>query len=254
MSSWNNKDWDLCWYYSSSTGCRKENCTWRHEISMDRHFQNRYKKKRSMRGYHRRDSWWKPSVPFYLINQHNNGGIEEHHSSAFWPEVGNRHVSSVSSQPIRKYRYQRGAENFRLVSSSISESSQCIASAVTSTANSIKSRGGSNSDGEEIKNAEVVSGKEVKNQKEKSSIGVEVQGDVKTPKKLLKANVNLDKKIASVLSPFAKVFIPRVNLARSTSERKATLEESKVENIPSTKMKLPLDVEAGQTIIDEVKE
>jgi len=222
---------------------------------MDRHFQNRYKKKRSMRGYYRRDSWLKPGVPFYLINQHKNGGIEEHHCSAFWPEVGNRHVSSVSSPPIRHYRYQRGAENFRLVSSSISESSQCIASAVTSTANSIKSRGESDSDGEEIKNAEVVPGKKVvKNQKEKCSIGVEVLGDVKTPKKLLKANVNPDTKIVSVLSPFAKVFIPRVNLTRSTTERKATLEESKVENIPITKMKLPLDVEAGQTIIDEVKE
>jgi len=155
---------------------------------------------------------------------------------------------------MRKYRYQRGTENFRLVSSSMSESSQCIASAVTSSANSIKSCGESDSDGEETKNAEVVPGKKVKNLKEKSSIGVELLGDVKTPKKLLKANLNSDKKIASVLSPFAKVFIPRVNLARSTSERKATLEESKVENVPSTKIKLRLDVEAGETIIDEVKE
>jgi len=154
---------------------------------------------------------------------------------------------------MRKYQYQQGTENFHIVSSSVSESSPCIASAVTSTANSIKSCGESRSECE-IKNAEVVPRNEVKKKQLKSSSGTEVLGEFKTPQKLLNVSVTRDKKLTSVLSPFAKVFIPSVNLARSLSERKATLEESKGENITSTKLKLSLDVKTGETIIGEAKE
>jgi len=221
---------------------------------MDRHFQSRYKKKPSMRRYKRWNSRIKPHVPFYSIKQHNNSGIVEHHRSAYWPEVRNHHVLSVASEPMRKYQYQQGPENFHLVTSSVSESSPCIASAVTSTANSIKSCDESRSECEEIKNAEVVTRNEVKKQQVKSSNGSEVLGELKTPQKLLNVSVTRDKKITSVLSPFAKVFIPSVNLARSFSERKATLEESKVENITSTKIKLSLDLKVGETILGEAKE
>jgi len=265
MSYRNNGDWDLCWYYSSSTGCKKENCTWRHEISAPRHSQNRlyeksanrysqnhYNKSLGMRRY-RGDSRRTPVVPFYSMKQYRNGGSDELCGPVYNPEVGNGHSPRVNSRLIRKYRYQHGTENFLSGSNPMSESSPGFAS-TTSSVSSVKSRGESDPDCEEIKNAEVVPGK-VKNQKSLSSIILEeALGESEKQKKLLKVKMDREKKIVSVLSPFAKVFVPGVNITTSTNERKVTLEETKDENIPIAKMEKLVGLKSGETVIHEVKE
>jgi len=265
MSYRNNGDWDLCWYYSSSTGCKKENCTWRHEISAPRHSQNRlyeksanrysqnhYNKSLGMRRY-RGDSRRTPVVPFYSMKQYRNGGSDELCGPVYNPEVGNGHSPRVNSRLIRKYRYQHGTENFLSGSNPISECSLPGIASTTSSVSSFKSRGESDPEVEEIKNAEVDPGKG-KNQKFISSISlVKVLGESETEKKLLK-EMNREKKIVNVLSPFAKVFVPNVNIMTSTNERKGTFEETKDENIPIAKEEKLVSLKSGDTIIHEVIE
>jgi len=274
MSYRNNGDWDLCWYYSSSTGCKKENCTWRHEISAPRHSQNRryeksanrysqnhYNKSLGMRRYNRGDSRRTPVVPFYSMKQYRNGWSDERNGSVYYPEVGNGHSPRVNSRLIRKYRYQHGTENFLSGSNPMSECSLPGIASTTSSVSSVKSRGESdpeveeikNGEVEEIKNAEVDTGK-VKSQKIISSINLEeVLGGSKTQKKLPK-EMNREKKTVSVLSPFAKVFVPSVNIMTSTNERKGTFEETKDENIPIAKMEKLASLKSGDNIIHEVIE
>jgi len=193
MSYRNNEDWDLCWYYSSSTGCKKENCTWRHEKSADRSSQNLYKKSRGLRRYNRADSRRTPVLPFYSMKQYRNGGSDERYDSLYYPELGNVHSPGVNSRLIRKDRYQHGTENFLSGQNPMSESSPGFES-TTSSASSVKSRGESDPECEEIKNAEVVPGK-VMNQKSLSFIILEkALGESETQKQLLKVKMNREKK------------------------------------------------------------
>jgi len=187
------------------------------------------------------------------MKQYRNGGSDELCGPVYNPEVGNGHSPRVNSRLIRKYRYQHGTENFLSGSNPMSESSPGFAS-TTSSVSSVKSRGESDPDCEEIKNAEVVPGK-VKNQKSLSSIILEeALGESEKQKKLLKVKMDREKKIVSVLSPFAKVFVPGVNITTSTNERKVTLEETKDENIPIAKMEKLVGLKSGETVIHEVKE
>lgn len=162
--------------------------------------------------------------------QYRNSGSDGRYGFVYYPELGNVRSPRDNSRLIRKYRYQHGTENFGPDSNPMSESSQGIAS-TTSSFSSVKSRGERDPEGEEIKNAEVIPG-EVKNQKNISSICFEeVLGESDLQKKQQNAKMNREKKIVSVLSPFAKVFVPGVNITTPTNEMKAALEETKDENI-----------------------
>jgi len=266
MSYRNNEDWDLCWYYSSSTGCKKENCTWRHEIPADGHSQNRrheksadrysqnlYKKSRGMRRYNRGDSRRTAAVAFYSMKQYRNGGSDEGYDSLYYPEVGNGHSPRVNSRLIRKYRNQQGSENFLSGSNPMSESSPGFVS-TTSSVSSVKSRGESDPENEEIKNAEVVPGKFMNQKSLSSNVLEEALGESETQKKLPKVKLNRENKFVSVLSPFAKVFVPGVSTTTSTNERKGTLEETKDEDIPIAKMEKLVGLKSGEIIIHEAKE
>lgn len=159
-------------------------------------------------------------------NQYRNGGSDAWYGSVYYPELVNVRSPRDNSRLIRKNRYQHGVENFGSDSNPMSVSSQGIAS-TTSSLCSVKSRGEHDPEGEENKNAEVISGK-VKNQKSISSICFEeVLGESDIQKKQQNAKMNREKKIVSVLSPFAKVFVPGVIITTPTNEMKAALEETK---------------------------
>jgi len=234
---------------------KKENCTWRHEIpadgysqnrrhekSADRYSQNLYKKSREMRRYNCGDSRRTAAVAFYSMKQYRNGGSDEGYDSLYYPEVGDGHSPRVNSRLIRKYRNQQGSENFLSGSNPMSESSPGFVS-TTSSVSSVKSRGESEPECEDIKNAEVVPGNLE-----------EALGESETQKKLPKVQLNRENKFVSVLSPFAKVFVPGVSTTTSTNERKGTLEETKDEDIPIAKMEKLVGLKSGEIIIHEAKE
>jgi len=248
MSYRNKEDWDLCWYYLSGTGCRNKNCTWRHQNSAGRRFLNRIRKKRGMRRYYRGDSRKKPGAPFYPIVQHEDGGVEDQYGLVHYPEIGNGYASKMSIK-LMKHRGHR--QETRTSPMSLSSP---VKTAPNSSSISIKSQGGSDSEGDIAKNAEAPMRKKVKVQKLERSKGLEgVLGEIQTTERLLKTKLHPDDKIASVLSPFAKVFVPRVNLVASTNARKASLEETS-ENILVVKVEQHVDLKSDETVIDEVNE
>jgi len=249
MSSRNNQDWDLCWQHFSSAGCKNKNCTWRHEKTAGQRFLN-YRGKRGIRRLISGDSQTKAGLPFYSIKQHEYDAIEDQYSPVFYPEDRNRYGGKVNSRLLRKNGHMGGIENYHPASSPISLSTPGITSALMSSANSAKSRGGSDSEGWTI-NSEAFPGENVENQKLKSSIRLEEVLGYKTPIKLPKYS---DEEISSVLSPFAKVFVPRETLTKSTTERKEFLEENKDENFLSAKIEQPVDLKLGNAIIDKVNE
>jgi len=151
---------------------------------MDKHSQNHYKKKRGMRRYYNpRDSRRNPAVPFYLIKQHRNGGSEERYGSFYNPS---------------------GTQNLNHDLSPLSISSMVTASAETSSVSSDKSHGEIDPDVKEITIAEVFQ----KFESFMSTVGV--LGESEIQKKPLKLQMKREKKIVTVLSPLAKVFVPRV--------------------------------------------
>jgi len=195
-----------------------------------------------MRRYNCGDSRRTAAVAFYSMKQYRNGGSDEGYDSLYYPEVGDGHSPRVNSRLIRKYRNQQGSENFLSGSNPMSESSPGFVS-TTSSVSSVKSRGESEPECEDIKNAEVVPGNLE-----------EALGESETQKKLPKVQLNRENKFVSVLSPFAKVFVPGVSTTTSTNERKGTLEETKDEDIPIAKMEKLVGLKSGEIIIHEAKE
>jgi len=247
MSSRNNEDWDLCWQHFSSNGCKNKNCTWRHEKTAGQPFLN-YRRNRGIRISG--DSRRKAGLPFYSTKQHQYDVIENQYSSVFYPEDRNRYGGTVESRLLRKNGHLRGIKNDHPALSPISVSTPEITSALVSIANSGMSRGGSDSEGWTVKNAEAFPGENVENQKLKSSIRLEeVDGKYKTPKTLRSFAYE---KSASVLSPFAKVFVPGETLRTPTTEREELLEENEDGNCLSAKIEQPVDFKLGDAIIDKV--
>jgi len=204
-----------------------------------------------MRRYNRGHS--RRTAAFYSMKQYRNGGSDEGYESLYHPEVGNGHSPRVNSRLIRKYRNQHGSANFLSGSNPMSESSPGFAS-MTSSVCSVKSRGESDPECEEIKNAEVVPGKFMNQKSLSSNVLEEALGESETQKKLPKVKLNRENKFVSVLSPFAKVFVPGVSTTTSTNERKGTLEETKDEDIPIAKMEKLVGLKSGEIIIHEAKE
>jgi len=102
MCSRNSEDWDLCWYSSSGTGCRNSNCTWRHENSAGRFYQN-HKQRRGYNGsYDGGDPRIQPGAPFYPIREYKDGGIEDHYGLVRYPEIDNESNSKKRIELLSK--------------------------------------------------------------------------------------------------------------------------------------------------------
>jgi len=116
----------------------------------------------------------------------------------------------------------------------------------------ITSQGGSDSEGDIVKNVGVIStramGKVQKRNRGFFSPGVLEK--LKTPRGQLKPV----KVIASTLSPFAKVFIPRAKTFTSSNARNANVEETTNENLASATVQQYIDLKEGGTRIDKVTE
>jgi len=116
----------------------------------------------------------------------------------------------------------------------------------------ITSQGGSDSESDIVKNVGVIStramGTDQKRNKGFFSPGVLEK--LKTPRGQLKTV----KVIASSLSPFAKVFVPRAKMFTSANSRNANVEATNNENLPSGTMQQDIDLKEGRTRIDKVFE
>jgi len=212
-----NQDYDLCWHYLSPTGCRNSNCTWRHDNTRGRFYQN-YTKARGNGVYYRGDARKKPGAPFYPVKQHQDGGVEDQFGLIHYPDVDGYKNRSTFRE---KLRYGQEFENTRHLSSPMSTSSSGMTSAPTSSACE------SDSEGDVVKNAMVVSAGDLGKLQKRSSLAFseDLFGEFMTPKREMKMNGPLDEAISSSFSPFAKVFVPRVNSVTSKDAVSASLTE-----------------------------
>jgi len=112
MSSRNSDDWDLCWYSLSFTGCRNSNCTWRHENSAGRFYQN-HKQCRGYNGsYERGDPRKQPGAPFYTIREYKDGGIEDQYGLVHHPEIDNESNTKKGIELLSKLLSQLESDYF----------------------------------------------------------------------------------------------------------------------------------------------
>jgi len=205
MSVRNNKDWDLCWHYLSSTGCKNSDCTWRHGNSVSDFNKNNVHKTPG-KGVSPR------GTTFYPIKQHQDGGVEDQHGLVHYPEMDKRVGSQKSIESQSKPEYSQESEDIRPFPSPMSESSSGKTSASASLYTSmLTSQDASDSEGDMVKNDVVVSTRDFgKFQKRNSYVLPEVlYGEVKTPRAQVKKEWLSGKKKKSCFSPFAKVFVPR---------------------------------------------
>jgi len=210
MSFRNNEDWDLCWHYLSSTGCKNSDCTWRHDNSVGKFYQKNVQKTRGKGISFRGDPRKTRGAPFYPIKQHQDGGVEDQYGLIHYPDMDKKDVCQKSIEFGTKLEQE--SEHIRSFSSpmSVSSSGKTSPPASISTA-MITSQGTSDSEGDMVKNDVVVSTRDFgKFQKRNSSVLPDVlYGEVKTPRGPRKREWLSGKAKKSSFSPFAKVFVPR---------------------------------------------
>jgi len=209
-----NQDYDLCWHYLSPTGCRNSNCTWRHENSRSRFYRNSRDNGVDYRGNARK----KPGAPFYPIKQHQDGGVEDQYGLIHYPDMDKKDAYNKGITFGEKPRYRQEFENTRHLSSPMSTSSSGMTSAPTSSACE------SDSEGDVAKNAMVLSEFNLGKFQKRSSLAFseDLFGELLTTTRQMRP---LDEAISSSFSPFAKVFVPRVNSVTSKGAISASLTE-----------------------------
>jgi len=229
-----NKDWDLCWYHLSNTGCRNSKCTWRHENSVGRFYQNYTNKTRGEGANYRGDARKKRGAPFFPIKHHQDGGVEDQHGLIHYPDIVKKNGNKKSFNFRIKRGCRRESEHTRPTSSPMSVSSSCWNSAPTSIANSMTtSQGGSDSEGDVVKDIVVVSTIDLgKSQKRNGCVFSEgLLEEFTTPRRQNKMKWVPDKPISSSLSPLAKVFVPLVKPVISIDANSAGLNEMTLKDL-----------------------
>jgi len=230
MSFRNNEDWDLCWHYLSSTGCKNSDCTWRHDNSVGKFYQKNVQKTRGKGISFRGDPRKTRGAPFYPIKQHQDGGVEDQYGLIHYPDMDKKDACLKSFR--RKLGYHQEYEHTRPFSSPMSVSSSVKTSAPTSiSASMITSQGASDSEGDMVKNDMVVPTRNFdKFQKRNSCVFSDfLYGEVKTPRRRRKKEWLSGIGNKSSFSPFAKVFVPQ-NSVMSKDGIGAGLNEITLEN------------------------
>jgi len=253
MSYRNNDDWDVCWYYLSSTGCRNSNCKWRHERSAGQLYSNRYHKRRSTVGCYRGDPKRKPGAPFYPIKQHKDGGVEDQYGLVHYPDIDDEYSVKFKIQMLRKRANRRRSEHGLPFFSPMSTSS-CKTSAPNSSATSVKTAHfESDSDCDIMNN--VMFGSTYEGRKvRKLLFSKSVPKELSKPRHQQKMEMNNEKAITSVLSPLAKVFVPSMDMLESPAPRVDGFREYTNESRPmSARQQLVTRMSSG-SIVDEVEE
>lgn len=95
MSSPNHEDWDLCWYFLSGTGCRNPNCTWRHEHTAGRLYQNQKRKDSGIELCYRRDLRKNSEAPFYPVKHHHDIGVEDQYGLVHYLDIDNYYAKKM---------------------------------------------------------------------------------------------------------------------------------------------------------------
>jgi len=88
MSYQNNENWDVCWSYLSSGGCRNSRCKWRHGNSSGRPYRNCGKKFSANANLFRGLSRKMPIAPFSPMMKHDDGGVEDEHGLVHYADIG----------------------------------------------------------------------------------------------------------------------------------------------------------------------
>jgi len=126
MSHKENENWDMCWSYLSSAGCRNSQCRWRHGNPSAGQYQNRGTKSRANANLYRELSGGLsrelPNARFYPLRQHNDGGVEDEHGLVHYPDTRYNYV--LRNNPLlNKCADSSGSEHFRYSLSTINVSS-----------------------------------------------------------------------------------------------------------------------------------
>jgi len=256
MSSPNHEDWDLCWYFLSGTGCRNPMCTWRHERTAGRLYQTQKWKdsgiERCTRGHRRKN----PEAPFYRVKHHHDVGVEDRYGLVHYSDADNYHAKKrieLSCSPGNRLESELKLPD----SSSMSVSSSGRTSAPNSSVVSmITSRDESDSEGDMSKSSMVVSSSSVGKvwRRNRRFFSTAVRRDVETPRRQLKIKWYPNKSITSILSPFAKTFVPHINLVTSANAITIGDREIMNENPQLAKMQPPENLNSGGIVFDEIDE
>jgi len=242
-----NGDWDLCWYYLSSTGCRKSSCTWRHANPTARLYRNFHKRGK---GYYRGDPRKTPGAPFYPTNQLRNG-IENQNGLIHYPRMDRNHRCKSIRIP-RRYGYRQESEHARSFWSPMSVSSFGKNSPPTSSATSlITSQGGSDSEEDMVKSVLGISKSDLA-EVDKQNPGV--FGEFKTPRKQMSMKWLPDEVISNPFSPFGKVFVPRRKSVKSKEAIIAGLSEMLRKNLAIDNIQKPTNLKSCDTPSDQAFE
>jgi len=240
-----NQDWDLCWHYLSRTGCKNLNCKWRHENSGDQFYQNYNTRARGKGVNYLGDARKKPGAPFYPIKQHHDGGVEDQFGLIHYTNGCKKSITSRE-----KLGYRQDFEQYSRSLSPMSELSACMTSTPTSSAF------GSDSVCDMVKNAMLPSTRDLsKFQKRINRVFLDdLVGEFKTPRRELKMNCQAGKAISSSFSPFAKVFVPRVNSVTSKHAISAGLSERRPKNLSLLPSQQPANQKSCEIIDEKVYE
>jgi len=231
-------DWDLCWYDFTSEGCKNSNCKWRHVRSAGEFHSSPYQNMHGEVGCRRVDPLRKPEAPFHPM-QHQDGGIGDQHGLVYSPDIDYEYGVITSMQTIRN-RNLYGVENGR------SDATWMSISSPTSTSTIKASQVGSDSEGDMVTNFRVGSTNAGKVRKLFSK---SMLGEFQTPRKQKMKSYSEKMKSYSenattgLLSPFAKVFVPRVSVMKTKGATIDILRESTNESHPTAPRLLPGAVE-----------
>jgi len=235
MSHCVKEDWDLCWQYLSPTGCRNLNCKWRHK-NVGGRFQN-YNTRAHCKGVnYSGDVRTKPGTPIYPRMQHQDGGFEDQFGLIHYPNMDKNDGCKKSFTSREQFGYKLEFENNSPILSPASALSSGMTSVLTS------SDFASDSEGEMVNNAMLLSAS--------SMFLDDIVGEFKTPK----MNHRQADKASSSLSPFAKVFVPRINSVTSKDAISVGLSEMTLKNLSQFTSQQPANQKPYEIVDDKVYE
>jgi len=142
-------------------------------------------------------------------------------------------------------------------SSPMSESSPDKTSGPNSSPTSmITSQGGSDSEGDILKNALAGSARELTKAQKQSNYAFseDLLAELQTSRRQSKMKWYPDSKTETNLSPFAKVFVPRVQRLASSIDSSVVVDDTKRRNRSMTTTHEPLNLNYGGTRIHELNE
>jgi len=255
MSSPNGDDWDLCWYFLSGSGCRNPSCTWRHDLTPGRLYQNHKREYRGIGRYHRGERRKTRGAPFFPIKHHHDGGVEDQYGLVHYPDIdkyGTKKRIQLSCRSANRVESEQAEPD----SIPMNVSSSGKTSGPTSSDGSmITSRDESDSEGDVSWSSTVSSSRVGKVRRRNSRLfSPAVFRDLERPRRQLKMKWYPNKPITSVLSPFAKIFVPRVNLSTSADASSTSDREIMNNNRQLDTIKQPENLKSDGDVIDETDE